>query len=54
MRSRTTIRPGGKKPAVTVTIGDHVCQRTLAVMGGEFMLPFSAEHRAASVATLLP
>ena len=38
----------GKKPAVTVTIGGYSYRSTVAVMGGKFMLPFSAEHRAAT------
>jgi hypothetical protein len=41
----------GKKPAVTVTIGGHTYRSTIAVMGGAFMIPLSAENRtAASVA----
>lgn len=35
-----------KKPAVTVTIGAYTYRSTVASMGGEFMLPLSAEHRA--------
>lgn len=38
----------GKKPAVTVTIGEYSYRSTVAVMGGAFMLPFSAEHRTAT------
>jgi hypothetical protein len=38
----------GKKPAVTVTIGGYSYRSTIAVMGGAFMIPFSAEHRAAT------
>lgn len=34
-----------KKPAVTVTIGDYTYRSTVAVMGGQFLLPLSAEHR---------
>lgn len=35
-----------KRPAVRVTINGHTYRSTLAVMGGVFMLPVSAEHRA--------
>jgi hypothetical protein len=38
----------GKKPAVRVTIGRHTYRSTVAVMGGEFMIPLSAENRAAA------
>lgn len=37
-----------KRPAVTVTINGHTYRSTVAVMGGRFMLPVSAEVRAAS------
>jgi Bacteriocin-protection, YdeI or OmpD-Associated/Domain of unknown function (DUF1905) len=41
----------GKKPRVTVTIGGHTYRSTVAVYGGAYMLPLSAENRnAASVA----
>ena len=36
----------GKRPAVRVTIGPHTYRSTLAVMGGRFMIPLSAENRA--------
>jgi hypothetical protein len=37
----------GKKPAVSVTINDRYTYRSsIASMGGSFMLPVSAEHRA--------
>jgi Bacteriocin-protection, YdeI or OmpD-Associated/Domain of unknown function (DUF1905) len=36
----------GKKPAVQVTIDGYEYRSTIAVMGGKFMLPVSAEHRA--------
>ena len=39
---------GGKRPAVTVRIGDHTYRSTVAVMDGRFMLPLSAENRAAA------
>ena len=35
----------GKRPAVRVTIGGHTYRSTVAVMGGEFMIPLSAENR---------
>jgi hypothetical protein len=34
-----------KKPAVKVTIGEYVYSSTVATMGGQFMIPLSAEHR---------
>ncbi len=36
----------GKRPAVNVKIGDHTYRTTVAVMGGAFMIPLSAENRA--------
>ena len=37
----------GKKPAVTVTLNDGYSYRSsVGSMGGKFMLPVSAEHRA--------
>lgn len=38
----------GKRPAVRVTIGPHTYRSTVAVMGGMFMLPLSAENRTAA------
>ena len=38
----------GKKPAVTVTIGGHSYRSTVAVMGGRYLLPLSAENRTAA------
>jgi hypothetical protein len=38
----------GKRPPVRVVIGDHAYRSTVAVMGGKFMLPISAEVRAAA------
>jgi Bacteriocin-protection, YdeI or OmpD-Associated/Domain of unknown function (DUF1905) len=35
-----------KKPAVRVTLNGYTYRSTVAVMGGVFMLPISAEHRA--------
>lgn len=37
-----------RKPAVTVAISGHTYRSTVAVRGGEFMLPLSAENRAAA------
>lgn len=39
---------GGKKPAVTVTIGSFSYRSSIAVMGGKFLIPLSAERRAES------
>lgn len=36
----------GKRPAVRVTINGYSYRSTVAMMGGRFMLPVSAEHRA--------
>ncbi|HEY7849914.1 MAG TPA: YdeI/OmpD-associated family protein [Ktedonobacterales bacterium] len=36
----------GKRPAVRITINGYTYRSTVAVMGGEFMLPVSAEVRA--------
>lgn len=39
----------GRKPAVTVTLnGGHTYRSSVGSMGGVFMLPVSAEHRAAA------
>lgn len=35
----------GKKPAVTVTLNGYTYRSTVAVLGGRYMLPVSAEHR---------
>jgi hypothetical protein len=37
-----------KRPPVTVTIGTHTYQNTVAVMGGQFMIGVSAENRTAA------
>jgi hypothetical protein len=37
---------GRKRPAVRVTINGYTYRSTVASMGGRFMLPLSAEHRA--------
>jgi antitoxin component of MazEF toxin-antitoxin module len=39
---------GGKKPAVTVTIGSYSYRSSVALMGGQFLIPLSAERRAES------
>jgi hypothetical protein len=39
---------GGKRPAVTVTIGGHTYRSTVAAYGDVFMLPLAAEHRVAA------
>lgn len=36
---------GSRKPAVNVTVNGYAYRSTVAVMGGRFMLPVSAEHR---------
>lgn len=36
----------GKRPAVTVTINGYAYRNTVAVMGGEYWVGVSAEHRA--------
>jgi hypothetical protein len=38
----------GKRPAVTVTIGDYTYRTTVGAMGGRAMVPLSAEHRTAA------
>ena len=38
----------GKRPAVLVTIGDHTYRSTVAPRGGVFLIPLSAENRAAA------
>jgi Bacteriocin-protection, YdeI or OmpD-Associated/Domain of unknown function (DUF1905) len=37
---------GGRRAAVNVSINGHTYRSTVAPMGGVFMLPISAEHRA--------
>ena len=39
---------GGKRPAVAVTVGDYVYRSTVGTMGGQSLVPLSAEHRRAS------
>ncbi|WP_324275222.1 YdeI/OmpD-associated family protein [Blastococcus brunescens] len=38
----------GKKPPVVVTLSGHSYRSTVAVMGGRYLLPLSAENRAAA------
>lgn len=38
----------GKRPAVVVTVGRHTYRTTIAPMGGRFLVPLSAENRAAA------
>ena len=38
----------GRKPAVTVTVGGHSYRSTVGTMGGQSLIPISAEHRAAA------
>ena len=38
----------GRKPAVRVTIGPHTYRSTIASRGGVYLLPVSAENRAAA------
>jgi hypothetical protein len=37
-----------RRPAVAVTVGGHRYRTTVAVMGGRFMVPLSAENRTAA------
>ncbi len=38
----------GKRPAVTITVGGHTYRTTVTPMGGRYLIPLSAENRAAS------
>jgi hypothetical protein len=38
----------GKRPPVVVTVGGHTYRSTIAVMGGRYLLPLSAENRTAA------
>ncbi|MCU1455070.1 MAG: hypothetical protein JWN46_3216 [Acidimicrobiales bacterium] len=38
----------GKRPPVTVTVAGYSYRTTVAVMGGRFMVPLSADRRAAA------
>lgn len=39
---------GGKRPAVVVGFAGHSYRTTIGVMGGRYLIPVSAEHRAAA------
>jgi hypothetical protein len=39
---------GGKKPAVSVTVGGHTYRSSIASMGGRYLIPLSAERRSAA------
>ncbi len=39
---------GGKKPAVTVTVGGHSYRTTIGSRSGRFLIPLSAENRTAA------
>jgi len=39
---------GGKRPAVVVGLGGYSYRTTIGVMGGRYLIPVSAEHRAAA------
>lgn len=39
---------GGKRPAVTVSLGAYTYRSTIGVMSGRFLIPVSAEHREAA------
>lgn len=39
---------GGRKPAVILSIGSYGYRSSIAVMGGKFLIPLSAERRAES------
>ena len=38
----------GKRPKVTVTLKGYTYRSTVAVMGGQYLLPLNKEHRAAA------
>jgi hypothetical protein len=38
----------GRRPAVVVTIGGYSYRSTVGAMNGQYLIPLSAEHRAAS------
>ncbi len=38
----------GKRPAVRVTVGKHTYRTTVGSMGGRFLVPLSADNRAAA------
>lgn len=39
---------GGRRPAVDVSVNGYRYRSTVGAMGGKALIPFSAEHRAAS------
>lgn len=39
---------GGKRPAVLVEVNGYRYPSTVASMGGQYLIPFSSDHRAAS------
>ncbi len=39
---------GGKRPAVVVGFAGYTYRTTIGVMGGRYLIPVSAEHRAAA------
>jgi VIT1/CCC1 family predicted Fe2+/Mn2+ transporter len=39
---------GGRKPAVTVTVGGHSYRSSIASMGGRYLIPLSGERRTAA------
>lgn len=43
-----TALASGRRPAVLVTVGGHTYRTTVGSMGGRFMVPLSAENRAAA------
>lgn len=43
-----TTLAGGKKPSVSVTLNGYTYPTTIAVMGGEYLIPLSEAHRQAS------
>ena len=43
-----TALSGGKRPAVVVTLGGHTYRTTVASMDGRFLVPLSADNRAAA------
>jgi hypothetical protein len=38
----------GRRPPVRITVGDHTYRTTIAVMGGRFLVPLSADNRQAA------
>ncbi len=38
----------GKRPAVRITVGGHTYRTTVALMGGRFLVPLSADNREAA------